>query len=191
MGRILNQKTFQPTQTIRIDCVSEKTSMAFRHLATVYRNGVEVGYAKIPYQNRTWESYEFQSVMKRAVGGSSLNPQEKAEVNKWLDGDRTDWSGFQMTGMIAGLGDIFTKTPAESNAWKTRMLKAGLGNQGLDIPSDFGTLPEKTKTARLNAVINLISEKGKTKSRVRTKINKKSHPIGSANWMKKETGVFK
>ena len=159
MGRILSQRTFQPTQAIKIDCVSEKTSMAFRHLATVYRNGVQVGYGRIPYQNRTWERFEFQSVMQKAIESSSLTPQEKAEVNKWLEGDRTDWSGMRMTGMIAKMGDVFTKTPQESNAWKTRMLKAG----GLDIPDDWGTLPEATKTARLNKVTEMMLNVGKKK----------------------------
>jgi len=159
MGRILSQRTFQPTQAIKIECVSEKTSMAFRHLATVYRNGVAVGYGRIPYQNRTWERFEFQSVIAQAVNKSSLTPQEKAEVKKWLEGDRTDWSGMRMTGMVAKLGDVFTKTPAEANVWKTRMLKAG----GLDIPEDFGTLPEATRTARLNAVTEMMLGVGKKK----------------------------
>ena len=72
MGRILNQGTFQISQSIKIECVSEKTSMAFRHLATIYKNGIQVGYGRIPYQNRTWERYEFQSVMERAVDNSSI-----------------------------------------------------------------------------------------------------------------------
>ena len=161
MGRILSQRTFQPTQAIKIDCVSEKTSMAFRHLATVYKNGSQVGFGRIPYQNRTWEKYEFESVMIKAVNSSSLTPEEKAVVKKWLDGDRTDWSGMNMTGMVASLGDVFGTTPKEKNDWKTRMLKAGLGNQGLEIPEGFDTLPEKERSRRLNLVIGLTKNMGK------------------------------
>jgi len=160
MGRILNQRTFQVSPSIRIDCVSEKTSYAFRHLATIYKNNQQVGFGRIPYQNRTWERFEFESVMRKAVDNSSLTPQEKAEVKKWLEGDRTDWSGFKTIGMVAKMGDILATTPKEKNVWKTRMLKAGLGNQGLEIPEDWESLPEKTKTARLDKVIGLLGDVG-------------------------------
>jgi len=181
MGRILNQRTFQVSPSIRIDCVSEKTSYAFRHLATIYKNNQQVGFGRIPYQNRTWERFEFESVMRKAVDNSSLTPQEKAEVKKWLEGDRTDWSGFKATSMVASLGDVFGQTPKEKNAWKTRMLKAGLGSQGLDIPEDWEALPEKTKTARLDKVIGLLGDVGNK--------NGKKKSTGKLN-IPKETKVW-
>ena len=160
MGRLLSERSFQPTQSISIHCRSEKTSMAFRHLATIFKNGVIVGEGRIPYQNRTWERFEFQSVMQKAVDNADLTPQEKTSVKKWLEGDRTDWSGFKQTHMVASLGDVFGQNLKEKNAWKTRMLKAGLGNQGLDIPDDWSTLPEETKKVRLDKVMDLLGEVG-------------------------------
>ena len=160
MGRTLSERSFQPTQSISIHCRSEKTSMAFRHLATIFKNGQVVGEGRIPYQNRTWESYEFQSVMQQAVNKSSLTPQEKDEVKKWLEGDRTDWSGFHMTGAIAKMGDVFAQKPEEKVAWKKRMLKAGLGNQGLDLSALEG-VPIEEQSKRLDMVIEHISKAGK------------------------------
>lgn len=178
MGRTLSERSFQPTQSISIHCRSEKTSMAFRHLATVFKNGSIVGEGRIPYQNRTWEKYEFESVMRQAVDKSSLTPEEKTTVKKWLEGDRTDWSGFHMTGMVAKLGDVMTKTPQEANAWKTRMLKAG----GLDIPDDWSTLPEGTKKQRLDKVTELMLGAGKKK--------KLKSQIKSGLDVSKETAVW-
>jgi len=191
MGRILSQRTFNVSPSIKIDAVSEKTAMAFRHLATVYKNGSQVGFGRIPYQNRTWESFEFQSVMEKAVRGSSLSSDEKANTLKWLQGDRTDWSDFKMTGMIAGLGDIMATTPKEKVAWKTRMLKAGLGHKGLDIPENFGGGDVNVQNKILDQVIGQISGVG-MKSKVQKKLSGKKGGVGSADWVNKETaGVFK
>jgi len=177
MGRILSQKTFRITPSIVVEAVSEDTRSGFRHLADVFKDGIKVGHAKVTYLNRTWESYEFQTVLRRAINGSSLTPEEKKYALKWIEGDRTDWSGFQMTGQIAKLGDIFGKTEVEKNIWKKRMLKAGLGAKGLDFPEDWEKLPEKTKKARLDKVINMLSAKKTKAEKEAKKIEKKIKKI--------------
>lgn len=61
-------------------------------------------------------------------------------------------------GFIAGvamLGDIFTNTQQESNDWKKRMLKAGLGNM-LHMPEDWDQLPEDEKQRRLDGAIETL-----------------------------------
>jgi len=184
-------RTFNINSKISIVCETENARNGFRHRATLYLNGSPVDSATAHYINRIWESYEYQSVMQILIEAtSSLSPDEKHEVLEWLKGDRTDWSGFQMTGMIAKMGDVFGKTEEEKNVWKTRMLKAGLGGRGMDIPKDFEKLPEATKSARLNEVINLISEKGKTKNKIRQKINlKKTNPLNN-KFLKREITPF-
>jgi len=151
--------TFKINDKIMIVCKSERTRNGFRHRATLFIDGQEMEHATIPYLNRTWERYEFKSVMKKLVDKSAyLNPQEKQDTNKWLEGDRTDWSDFKRTQQIASLGDIFGQTQKEKNAWKVRMLKAGLGNKGLDIPEDFDKLSETEKKKRLDKVMNVLKE---------------------------------
>jgi len=39
----------------------------FVHETKLYKNGSLIGEAKVQYYNRTWESYCYQSVMKRCV----------------------------------------------------------------------------------------------------------------------------
>ena len=67
-------------------------------------------------------------------------------------------SFLRTTAMVASLGNIFCDTQAEKNAWKVRMLKAGLEKKGLSFPADFDSLPEDEKERRLNAVIKLNQE---------------------------------
>lgn len=153
-------RIFKITDKIELVCVSEKTRNGFRHLATLMINGREEGHAKCCYLNRTWERYEFQSVCQKLVEETtSLSDEDKQMCKNWLEGDRTDWSGFKMVGQIAMLGEIFGSNQKEKNDWKTRMLKAGLGNSGLEMPEDWEQLDENTKEARLNAVIELARSK--------------------------------
>lgn len=78
-----------------------------------------------------------------------LKNKVKSKMNKNDNG-----TGFLKTvGTVAMMGDIFAKTPAEKNAWKVRMLKAGLQNRGLDIPEDFDKLSEKERKRRLDGAI--------------------------------------
>jgi hypothetical protein len=59
--------------------------------------------------------------------------------------------------MVAAFGNILCDSQKDKNAWKLRMLKAGLENQGLDIPNDFDSLPEEEKTRRLDGALAAIS----------------------------------
>lgn len=147
----------------------EKTRNAFRHIAVVYKNGYEVYRTKIPYQNRTWESYEYQSVLQKAINGASdngvLSEGEQSEALEYSknglekqEHERVN-KEFGRIGAIAQMGEIFGSTLKEKNDWKARMLKAGLGNKGLQMPEDWDSLDEETKEARLNAVIEFTKKK--------------------------------
>ena len=48
-------------------CESFSNSKNWGHKATAYYNGVEVGTTKCIYQNRTWEVYQYQTVMMSLV----------------------------------------------------------------------------------------------------------------------------
>jgi|2_EtaG_2_1085320.scaffolds.fasta_scaffold186549_2 hypothetical protein len=58
-------------------------------------------------------------------------------------------------GMVAMMGDVIGgETLKEKNAWKTRMLKAGLSNKGLNFPDNWeGGIKETEKKKRLNKAL--------------------------------------
>lgn len=152
-------RTFRITEKIEIVCESERTRYGFRHLATLLIDGIEQEKHKCCYYNRTWERFEFQSVAKGLVSKSKeLSEEEKKICNDYLDGDRTDWSDFKAVNMVAKLGDLFCDNQKDKNDWKKRMLVAGLGNKGLEMPDDWDTLDEDTKQARLDGVIKIMGE---------------------------------
>lgn len=155
--------TFQINKQIKIVCDASKTRNGFKHTATLYLKGVQRESVKINYLNRTWERYEFDSVIEKLADDSkSLTDAQKNIVKEWVKNrNGSDDAGMQRlktTGMIAMLGDVFGQTQKEKNDWKARMLKAGLGNYGLEMPEDWNTLSEDEKERRLNLVISQLNK---------------------------------
>lgn len=157
-------RSFKITEELEVVCQSESTRYGFRHLATMLRNGSEIQDGKRTYQNRTWESYEFQSVLyevvEKALKNKVISDEEEKLCQDFIKGDQTDWTGFKTVKAIAQMGELFCDNQKDKNDWKKRMLVAGLENKGLSMPEDWDTLDEDTKEARLNAVIeNMPTEK--------------------------------
>lgn len=55
-----------------------ETYNSWGHIARVFKNNVEVGYQKIRYYNRTWETYQFQSAINSALNVAIDNAIERA-----------------------------------------------------------------------------------------------------------------
>ena len=158
-------RTFKITEHIEIVCESQKTRNGFRHIATLLRDGYEQEKGKCCYLNRTWERYEFQSVLNevvnKAVKNKVISEEEEKLCKEFIDGDQTDWSGFKAVSMVAKLGEVFCQDKKEQNDWKARMIKAGLENKGLNMPEDWDTLSEEEKERRLNLVIGVLDKNDK------------------------------
>ena len=151
-------KTFKVNKNLEAVCQSEKTRYGFRHLATLIGDRREISKAKRCYYNRTWESYEFESVLETLLEKSiSLSEWDKRCFKAMIkNGGQHSTDDLKTIGMVAMMGDIFGKTQKQKNDWKTRMLKAGLENKGLIMPDDWETLSEADKEARLDGAIKAI-----------------------------------
>lgn len=159
-------KSFKVSEHLEIVCEFKKTRSGFKHEATLLRDGAEVDKTKCCYQNRTWERYEFESVLRRIVEKTtSLTEEERQACKKIIEKDHTDYSGFNTVAMVAKMGEVLCSSDKDKNEWKTRMLRAGLGGMGLEIPADWDSLDEETKKARLDAVIKTLGQVGKEESK--------------------------
>lgn len=149
-------KIFKITDKIEVVCNAEKTRSGFRHLATLFINGIEETTGKCTYLNRTWEAYEFQSVLFNVVNKTSLSDKDKKICKDYIDSYKEHDSMMNTTLAVAKLGELFCDDKKGKNDWKKRMLKAGLGNRGLEFPEDWDKLPEDTKEARLNKSMEIM-----------------------------------
>lgn len=83
MGKIYSQRLFQVTPDLTISCTCEDTRTAFRHVAKIIRDGWMTGDkpVKICYLNRTWESFEFESVLEKLANSkNSLTEAERTAI---------------------------------------------------------------------------------------------------------------
>lgn len=162
-------QVFKIGRGIDVVCQSESTRYGFRHLATLQTEGWKDGeMAKVCYYNRTWERYTFETVLQRLCekteDNGSLSKYHQAKFKRLI---KNNWSKeaskkikkeFKTVAMIAKMGELLTSNKKQANDWKTRMLKAGLGGQGLIMPEDWNELSEAEKTKRLDKVIKHLNE---------------------------------
>jgi len=69
-------RIFKLNEVYNVVCNFESTRSGFRHIAVLHKNGYELAKAKCTYLNRTWESYEFESVLQKIIG-DNFEGQEK------------------------------------------------------------------------------------------------------------------
>lgn len=153
-------KTFEIGENISAVCESQKTRYGFRHIARLFYHNHEVKFAKVCYYNRTWESFEFESVLQKLLDKQEyVSEDEKKEFFGRADkANRHEVDSMMKTvAFTAKLGEMLCQDKKEKNDWKARMLKAGL--PGLELPEDWESLSEDEKEARLNKIIGFCNVK--------------------------------
>ena len=152
-------KTFRINKKIEIVCEAKKTRNGFKHIATLMINNCDYENVKICYLNRTWEKYEYQSVLEKLVNQTKvLSEKEKKKAKVFIENYQEN-NNFKTVGLIMAFGKVLCQTQKEKNNWQEKMLKAGLGNRGLIMPENWDKLDEKTKDERLTGIKNMLLEK--------------------------------
>lgn len=148
-------ENFKLNKQYTIYCRSENTRYGFRHLAELYQDGHKVSAAKCCYYNRTWESYEYQSVIHDLIQkyfSAQLAGKYMKKIDAIAKGEVNH--RFGTVAAVAKLGELLCAKPEEKNAWKKRMLATV---PGVDFPDDFDKLPEAEKQKRLDGAISAIA----------------------------------
>ncbi len=84
---------FKVNNKISIRCITYSTRYSWGHKGTLTLDGEDVLNTKVTYQNRTWESYQFQSLLYhvayRAHKLKLLTKEESDEIVEFAkSGDR-------------------------------------------------------------------------------------------------------
>lgn len=154
-------QVFNINESLSVVCEYQNTRNGFRHIATLTDNESDVESVECTYLNRTWERYEFESVLKKLLNDSKfLSPEQKTIFKAKIDGQfRDDDPAMKQLNNIAGVmafGNIIADSKKDANDWKLRMLKAGLDGQGLIMPDNWDDLTELEKQRRLDGVIETL-----------------------------------
>lgn len=147
--------TFQLHEKVNVVCQSENTRYGFRHLATLFYENQEHCAVKCCYYNRTWESYQYQSVLYAAIRKAKL-PKDIQESCTQKIRDYQEPNNNTSLRTVCAVGELICNTDEEKNNWKIRMIKAA--HPGINIPETWNTLPETEKKERLNQVIATLQE---------------------------------
>jgi len=153
-----NFKTIDAGQGRTIELSTQDTNYGFRHIAEFYQaGGYKIGYAKRCYYNRTWEAYEYQSVIHDVIEVASVDDPEA--LKKVIDEQQSQkvHDDFAMLGAIMSIGDIVSDGPGQSADFKLRMLKARFGD-AVSTPADWDELAPEVKLDRLNKISNMFME---------------------------------
>lgn len=78
-------KIFKLDDVYSVICKYENTRNGFRHLAFLMKNDREIAKNKCLYCNRTWEAYEYETVLKNLINGYFENKEKEKFLNaiKW------------------------------------------------------------------------------------------------------------
>lgn len=154
-------KSFKINKNAEIVCEWVKTRTAFKHTATLLINGEEQDSTKICYCNRTWESFEFESVIKKLLDKTNFLTDKKRRnfLNKISGKAKEEVDAkFKTIAGIARMSEILCPDQKSKNDWKKRMLKAGLKGKGLIMPDDWEDLSEDEKEVKLNGAIKILNQ---------------------------------
>ena len=75
-------KIFKLSEVYSVICNWKSTRYGFKHEAILCKNGQELGRAKCLYYNRTWERYEYESVLQEVVEKFFAGGEAKALYQK-------------------------------------------------------------------------------------------------------------
>ena len=150
----------------QVICNYQKTRNGFKHTAVIrderYNSICET---KCCYLNRTWESYEYQSVIHKAIGiafgaiGKRKNtPDQIALIKQYCEEIDARARGieakrFDPVKMAVAFGSILCETPEEKAKWDKRMLSTV---PGVDFPDDFDDLPVEERQRRLDKATEVL-----------------------------------
>jgi hypothetical protein len=160
MKTIKNDKIFKITDNAEVRCSWFKTNYGFKHEAELYYDGLFQCSAKVCYYNRTWESFEYETVLGSVLRKAHFFDDSVAEIisryrNKNIEEVNQQ---FSTIAGLAKMGELLSDDKKEQNDWKKRMLDAGLSGLGLDMPDNWDSLSEDDKERRLNSVITMLDK---------------------------------
>lgn len=136
------------TPGVRVEVSYHKTRNGFRHEAVLWVGGVPEKMVKINYLNRTWESFEYQSVIRKAIGNSRLLTQEEREAaTAWAwKGPRDNF--LPTIAAAASAMSLLFENMVDANRFKTRILRSV---PGIVMPAD-------EQQRRLDAALNTLRQ---------------------------------
>ena len=76
-------RIFNLDNVYNVVCNFKRTKNGFKHEATLHKNGFEIAKTKACYLNRTWESYEYETVLLKIIRENFEGKEQENFINKF------------------------------------------------------------------------------------------------------------
>ena len=70
----------EPEGSYTVDCITVDTANGFKHIARLYRGGTLIDVVSQLYINRTWELFEYETVLKKIIN-DNFTEVEKSHIS--------------------------------------------------------------------------------------------------------------
>lgn len=147
--------TFKFGKGFSVVCSFHKTRTGFKHEAEIISpKGYGLLRVKCCYQNRTWESYEYQSVIRKAIN-TYFEPKAAKRYLKAIDAKARGIvkKRFDPVKAICAMGEIMCDSTDEKAKWKKRMVGT---IEGISFPEGFDKLPAEEQLRRLDGALGVL-----------------------------------
>lgn len=148
---------FKISKSLEVQAETYETRYSWGHKAWLFRNSQEIDYKKITYSNRTWEAYEFESILESLARSKELTEKEKKQFEKKIKNQfQKEDPAMKKLGQLAGLAKLAAiMQPERSADASLGVLAAGLGD-ALIIPEDWQGLPDEEKQRRMDGALGSL-----------------------------------
>ena len=150
--KVFSRNTFKVGPDIEIYCWAEGTRSGFRHMGELIVKGRYLVTKKVCYLNRTWESFQFESLLNTIAGCKEIKKDNvlvqtiENFINSYKEPNR-----LKPVATLMAMGNIFCQTIEERVSWKKRMVNTV---PGFNFPDNFDSLPLEEQESRLDMVMN-------------------------------------
>jgi len=136
----------------QVVCEWKKTRNGFKHEAVLLDNGYERCKTKVCYLNRTWEKFEYQTVINQTINHYFKDERQAKKYKKIIEKKAIGNidKKFGMVKMVASIGNILCNSDQDKAAWKKKMIGT---MPGINFPDDFDKLDVNERNKRLDNVI--------------------------------------
>jgi len=155
---------FKVNEKLTVECKMQYNKKGFKHVATLKLNGYEVLTTRTQYYNRTWESYQYESILRQLADRIEykkiLTKNELSLFRRFIKNPQRvedDLKPLKSISALATLGGLMSNNKKDSNKHKLNILKMSLGDTFI-IPDDWEDLPEDEKGKRLDKVIKQLGK---------------------------------
>lgn len=78
-------RTFEINDHIKIEARTYETRYSWGHKAILYIDGEYIKEYKLVYYNRTWEKWQFASMLSHIASSKQVNKDQKNAIDAYLE----------------------------------------------------------------------------------------------------------